>query len=335
MPAAALAVILVGASCAQRPPGSATQAPERTTWPTETPVPSSTPTPEPVASPQAGTPPATFVAFRPLRGGDPVGRLMLVDTVTGDVVRVLLDNVDHSEGGIWSPELTPDRRTLYYAIGTSACTDDLRRLQLDSGEEEVLAKDDARGPAVSPDGRLLAYLRGDLCVGKDQYLVVRDLTSGSETGWRFRVDRSSGAEPVSLRRLAWLPDSRTLAYEVGHEVHLLDTQGDQGIELGKGRRLGPRDSSLELIGFHAEGLAAVRRCLIPPEPACPPGAGIVALDPHTGETAAMLLRPAPEAFAYDLDPSGRHLLYITEDGLYRWSRWESVKIGDRYLAATW
>jgi hypothetical protein len=58
-------------------------------------------------------------------------------------------------------------------------------------------------------------------------------------------------------------------------------------------------------------------------------------DPGAHPEGANPLRTTPEAFAYDLDPSGRHLLYITEDGLYRWSRWESVKIGDRYLAATW
>lgn len=153
------------------------------------------------------------------------------------------------------------------------------------------------------------------------------------------MDRTSGAEPVSVRRLVWLPDSRTLAYEVRHgeasRIHLLDTRGDRGIELGEGRRLGPQDSSLELVGFHAEGLAAVRRCFIPPEPGCPPGPEIVALDPDTGEVLATLLRPGPEAFSYDLDPPGRHLLYITEEGLYQWNGGEPVRIGGRYFASTW
>ncbi len=223
-------------------------------------------------------------------------------------------------------------------MGTSACTDDLRRLRLRAGEDEVLATGHARGPALSPDGRFLAYLNGDLCAGEVQYVVVRDLRAGgAETRWRFRL--RTEAEPVSVRRLLWLPDSRTLAYEIGHEegssIYLLDTQGDEGIELGEGRRLGSQDSSLEMIGFHAEGLAAVRRCFIPPEPGCPAGPEIVALDPGTGEIVATLLRPAPEASAYDLDPSGRHLLYITEDGLYRWSGGAPVKIGNGYFAATW
>jgi len=222
----------------------------------------------PSRSPSRGAPPYPAVS-------EPIGRLVLVDAATGDIARVLLHDVDYSEGGIWSPDLAPDGRTLYYAMGTSACTDDVRRLPLDDGDEEVLATGQARGPAVSPDGRLLAYLYGDFCVGKTQYVVVRELASGHETRWRFRLG-TSGAEGVSLRRLVWLPDSHTLAYEVRREeaswIHLLDTEGDEGIELGEGPPLGPQDSSLELVGFHAEGLAAVRRCFIPPEPGCPPGA---------------------------------------------------------------
>ncbi|MGH2682548.1 MAG: hypothetical protein ACRDIX_04860 [Actinomycetota bacterium] len=317
---------------AESPGPTATPSPEPTTEPTGT--------PEPVASPRAGAPPATFVAFQRLQGGDPLGRLVLVDTAEGQVIRVLLDHVDTSEGGIAMPELSPDGQTLYYEAGTSACTGDVLRMRLDGGEPEVLATAGAGRPALSPDGRLLAYLYWDPdpCIGKDQYVVVRDADTGEETRWRFRVG-SSGAEPVSVRRLVWLSDSRTLAYELGHEeassIYLLDTERDQSIELGRDRPLGPRDSSLELIGLHAEGVAAVRRCLIPSEPGCPPGPEIVALDPDTGEIVATLLRPAPEAFSYDLDPSGRHLLYIGEDGLYRWSGGEAVKIGDGYSAAAW
>jgi hypothetical protein len=330
---AALALIVLAGACAEQAPEPSAQRTEPTAEPTVTLTPL-----EPVASPKAGTPPGIFVGFQPVGQGEPLGRLVLVEAATGDVARVLLDDVDYSEGGIWSPDLAPDWRTLYYSMGTSACTDDVRRLPLDDGDEEVLAAGRARGPALSPDGRLLAYLYGDFCVGKTQYVVVRELASGHETRWRFRLG-TSGAEGVSLRRLVWLPDSRTLAYEVGHDeaswIHLLDTDGDEGIELGEGPRLGPQDSSLELVGFHAEGLAVVRRCLIPSEPECPSEPEIVALDPETGEVIGTLLRPAPEAFSYDLDPSGRHLLYITEEGLFRWSGGESVRIGGRYFAATW
>lgn len=333
MQSAALALIILAGACAEQAPEPSAQGTEPTAGPTVTATPL-----EPVASPEARTPPDIFVGFQPVGQGEPLGRLVLVDAATGDVARVLLDDVDYSEGGIWSPDLAPDGRTLYYAMGTSACTDDVRRLRLDDGDEEVLATGRARGPALSPDGRLLAYLSGDFCVGKTQYLVVRELDSGHETRWRYRLG-NSGAEGDGLRQLVWLPDSRTLAYEVGHEeaswIHLLDTDADEGIELGEGPRLGPQDSSLELVGFHAEGLAAVRRCLIPPEPGCPPEPEIVALDPETGEVVATLLRPAPEAFSYDLDPSGRHLLYITEEGLFRWSGGEPVRIGSRYFAATW
>jgi hypothetical protein len=323
---------------ADSPSPTATPSPEPSTEPTESPDP--TDTPGPTASPPAEAPPATIVAFQPLEGGDPIGRLVLIDTAGGEVVQVLLAHVDTSEGGIFAPELSPDGRTLYYAMGTSACTEDVVRLPLDGGGEEVLATGGARGPALSPDGRLLAYLYWDPdpCIGKDQYIVVQDMGTGEETQWRFHPG-SSGTERVTVRRIAWLSDSRTLVYELGDEetssIYLLATERDQGVELGKEHRLGPQDSSLELIGLHAEGVAAVRQCLIKTDPGCPPGPEIVALDPDTGEIIATLLRPAPTAFAYDLDPSGRHLLYIGEDGLYRWSGGEAVKVGDGYSAAAW
>lgn len=333
-----LAGSLVVGACASEP---SAQRPVPTTGPTESPSPSAAPPLEPAASPQGGTPPpATLVAFQP-SGGEPIGQLVVVDTATGSVVRILLDDVSHDEGGIWSPDLSPDGRTLYYAMSTSACTDDVRSLQLDVGVEEVIATEDARRPAVSPDGRLLAYVEGDFCFPEEQFVVVRDLAAGFKTRWRFRSSGSSGAgsEQISLRQLAWLPDSRILAYSIGNEeassIYLLDTEGEQGIELGMGRRLGPRDSSLELVGFHAEGLAAVRRCFVPPEPGCPPGPEIVALDPETGKIVGTLLRPAPEAFDHDLDPSGRHLLYTEGRTLYRWSGGEPVKIGEGYSAPEW
>jgi hypothetical protein len=331
---AALALIVLAAACAEQSPEPSARRTHPTAWSTATAL----PTRKPVASPEAGTPPVIFVGFQPSGQGEPIGRLVLADAATGDVARVLLDDVDYSEGGIWSPDLAPDGRTLYYAMGTSACTDDVRRLTLADGGEEVVAAGRASGPSLSPDGRLLAYLYGDLCVGKTQYVVVRDLASGGESRWRFRP-RISGAKGVSLRRLVWLPGSHTLAYEVGHDeaswIQLLDTKADEDVELSEGPGLGPQDSSLELVGFHAEGLAVVRECLIPPEPGCPPEPEIVALDPETGEVVATLLRPAPEAFSYDLDSSGRHLLYITEEGLFRWSGGEPVRIGSGYFAASW
>jgi hypothetical protein len=68
----------------------------------------------------------------------------------------------------------------------------------------------------------------------------------------------------------------------------------RGYRARRGTPSGAQDSGLELVGFHAEGLAAVRRWFIPPDPGCPPGPEIV---------------------------------YVTEEGLFRWSGGEPLRIG--------
>ncbi|HXF56264.1 MAG TPA: hypothetical protein VNO34_01545 [Actinomycetota bacterium] len=317
---------------------------ESPTPPATSPEPTGTPSPTPeavvtsTASPAAGSHPATLVAFAPVEGGDPRGRLILADAATGRVLAILLDDQDTSEGGIFDLALAPDGRTLYYARGTTACTSDLERLSLEGGRREVLASGFASGPAPSADGRFLAYLEWDSCGGRDQSLVVRDVSTGEEVRWTLRVPEPQEADPPAIRRVAWLPDSRRLACEVGDgevsSIFLLDTQLDRGAELGAGPRLGPRDSSLELIGPHPEGLAVLRTCLGPVGPDCLAQPEIVALDPETGRVRAILLRPAPRA-RYALDASGRHFLYAIDGVLYRWSGGFPVKVAEGYFTATW
>jgi imidazolonepropionase-like amidohydrolase len=75
---------------------------------------------------------------------------------------------------ISSPRLTPDGRTLIFgALGF------LWRQKLDGGPAERLTKDDAfeREPAISPDGRHLAYVRG---ANGQQEIRVLDLESGAD-----------------------------------------------------------------------------------------------------------------------------------------------------------
>jgi Tol biopolymer transport system component len=64
---------------------------------------------------------------------------------------------DASEG-LGGLALSPDGTALYYAQGRSACQSDLVRVPVSGGPAEVVAGGDV--PALSPDGRSLAYVEG-------------------------------------------------------------------------------------------------------------------------------------------------------------------------------
>jgi hypothetical protein len=297
-----------------------------------------------VASPTRAWPqglPKTFVALK--RGSeDPAGSLVLVKTPSGKVQRVIVDFVDLSEG-FGDLTLTTDGSTLYYTQGTSACESQVRRVAVKGGKPAIVA--DGFTPAPSPDGRLLAYLSGPLvgCPHPSQQLIVRDLASGTETRWSLGYQPGAGA--YGLCRLAWLPDSRQLAFnecgESGDTLRLLDVEADRGIALKDARLLGdPTKASLRLIGFHTDtsGIAVIKSCTGPQAGPCPPRQ-LVSVDPGTGEISEPLFDVPDGVFDMRLDGSGRYFLWATEN--QQVFGWDSEKLGEPieiargYSQATW
>jgi hypothetical protein len=70
----------------------------------------------------------------------------------------------------------------------------------------VTAVAEGFGPAISPDGRLLAYVTFTDRTGRPQAIVVRDLAAGTQKTWAFSSTLSD------IYSLSWSPGGRFLAF---------------------------------------------------------------------------------------------------------------------------
>ncbi|QOV40272.1 PD40 domain-containing protein [Streptomyces ferrugineus] len=100
---------------------------------------------------------------------------------------------------VLAPTWTPDGTALVYADDRDGLFA-VRRRDLDTGEEDVLAEGGRVFPALSPDGDRLA------CLDMSGNLVVRDLPDGTER--ILAAPLGSGGLPG---RPSWSPDGRYLA----------------------------------------------------------------------------------------------------------------------------
>jgi hypothetical protein len=228
-----------------------TGAPSVSPPPSPTTTPSLTPSPEPPAGA-----PATFVGVR-------AGEIVLVEVASGNTVGTLVDRaaVGGGEVGAIDLELSPDGSTLYFVpFGTP---ERIMSVPMAGGEPTLVA--DGRKPSVSADGRWLAYLDcSSPFVGCGNAIVVRDLRGDGLYVWDV------GADEQWVGQLAWLPDSRSLAYSMFYAgdsnptMHLLDTVGDRDVELRSIAKVGPDriGAGWTVVGYHAptQSLAVRHYC---------------------------------------------------------------------------
>jgi WD40 repeat protein len=290
--------------------------------------PTVTPTPDPAAAW-----PETFVG---LRGGE----IVLVDVPSGDVVRVLVDNETlggpSEEVGIADLEVSPDGSTAYFV--PSGKPGRIMSVSTAGGAPTIVAQ--GRKPTISPDGRYLAHVTcgGDLgfCV---EGISVLDLGTGRERHWAV------GFSDQWAGQLAWLPDSRSLAFSMFYAgdsnptLHVLDTADDAEIELKDLAEVGPNRAGAgwTVVGYHtpSNGLVVRHYCCSTYATDEVEESSVISVTTD-GEIVTTLL-PSADWIDIELDATGRHFLLLEPGGIvYRLDdAGERVPIADGFEDVDW
>lgn len=251
------------------------------------------------------------------------GQPVVLDSTTGD--RQFTYGATIARGS--QIAVTPDGQLAYMATGPSyeGCKGhSILQLQIGSGSGSRVVATEATHPAVSPDGRYLAFVHCAATPPSPE-IELRDLATGSAFALR-------GSAAVALRGLSWSADSRHLAFQqYGGRAFVLDIE--TATSLDDARCVCDQTDANGWYGYlgkTGEFLGTVT----PGGDRAAPGR-VVTLDTDGVEGRTLFAWPDQ---VQDLrsDSSGSNVLMTTDRGLYRWSEGddEPTKLGE-YLGAAW
>jgi Tol biopolymer transport system component/DNA-binding winged helix-turn-helix (wHTH) protein len=134
--------------------------------------------------------------------------------------------VSTSEGG-YPLRVSPDGRWVYYR---SALQNSLRRVSVDSGEEQVIRNGLGRSFSVSPDTTLGAFTEGS--TGTDSVITIVSLADGNPVK-TFKISEPN----LNVARITWSHDGRYLAYILSDRVTGSNTLWFQSVDGGPARHI--------------------------------------------------------------------------------------------------
>jgi hypothetical protein len=267
---------------------------------------------------------------------------VVLDARTG---RTLVTYESHSVAAGTQLAVAPDGRSFYFVDGdgNEGCQHHtILRFGLAPGVPGAEVADEASEPAISPDGRWLAFYRctGGNAPGASQpdQLVVRDLRLGAER------TRSATRPDYFGERLFFEKDSRHLIIDMNRDqvgsagrhhrsngLYRFDIEGGAlpGVSFGVApwAVFGPRGSTGEYLGMFRHVRGPYPLVVMRPEDVNNPAvfsAGKITTLPAeiTGSTS---------------DASGRQLLTVAGGRLYRWHRGQGrpTELRGGVMAAAW
>jgi WD40 repeat protein len=291
------------------------------------------------------------------------GSVVLLDGRDGHTLRTLATHTEATTGGFPYLEgvaLTPDRKQVFYALAGDCGAATIYRVAAD-GRTPPTALFSGVSPAVSPDGRKLAYAAATPGPVADpapasgaetppaerrcqNAIVVRDLTTGVERAWRYpdTPDFTTNLyRDAVISEIAWAPDSSRLAYTLSYEgdsISVLDTQTETDLSQtaevvipgGGGNSSHPAwQATTGLLGLFNTRF----ECCYDDNYTGPPKALLLNTDRRL---ATALLPSGRRVTALDFDASGAHLLFVDGGRLYRRSGAQvPVALATGVTAADW
>jgi WD40 repeat protein len=260
------------------------------------------------------------------------GTVVLLDPTHGTVTRTLVP------GGAVGDALavSPDGRTVYYEVATG-CQHQIWEVPTAGGTGEMVTSAGSR-PAVSPDGRMLAYVRQDLATAPDAcphagatrtadyQVIVQDLTAQTATRYPMPPGWASSGLPAPVGHLSWSPDGSRLAVTVtpfedneNWRLHILVLSADTTYLSDSGAGDVPVSGGAPHGSYYREAvflpdgtLLAARQCCAG-EPATTTSVGLLTFDPATGQVDSQVAIGLTDRDHTSLDASadGHWLLYLS------------------------
>ncbi|MGN6682053.1 MAG: TolB family protein, partial [Streptosporangiaceae bacterium] len=179
-------------------------------------------------------------------------RIELISPTTGRVAKVVA-GVGTGNGFA----LSPDGKDVY-VVGTAGPSIEIRRISVATGKASVVAE--GAYPAVSPDGRYLAYATG----GRYSKVAVRDLRTGRVRAIDLRSLLGNGGNFLNQGQITWLGDGNEVVAVPG--ISASEAAARSGAGAGAATagsdQLPPGRQSLIVIKIRASGLTA-RRIVVP------------------------------------------------------------------------
>jgi hypothetical protein len=274
---------------------------------------------------------------------------------TGRLIRTLATNVGLYRGGL---TLAVSPAGVVYFPDVRGADEWVFSVPLAGGPVTPLAA--GSNPALSPDGRLLAYVpwtdplcspSSKPCAGKPEAIVVRDLSAGTQKTWAF-------TSPLpAITNLSWSPDGRYLAFAgltyirngtvAVRTAQVLDTRS--GGTLDHARPI-PLGQAVAWAGYLTPQAGA--GVLIGPDGMIQAGGGLVEIGIGSGRVLRRLTSLPPRGLgtgnALDgtentitVDRTGRYLLIVgmgTGSGeIFRWTfgMLRPVRVASGALEAVW
>jgi WD40 repeat protein len=303
------------------------------------PNPSSTEVPTTVTTPTTAKPsivlPPTVVAY------SSQGRIVELSSATGKALRTLATTRIRKDSVAPAGSLaaSPDGKTVYYDTDTDTDTE-LWQVPRAGGTPVRIGV--GRIPAVSPDGKTLAYSRPD---GSGAWsLVLRDVATGTERV----LGRKDGYSPNVFFSLSWSPDNRHLlvywGWETNDSLVNVDTATatlvDDG-ELVSYPRGGPQGEDYREHHFRsATSAVAINRC-------CSKDAGdgrltfdkqwvaLRAVNVKTGVAEEKLADlGTKDVLSLSVDFTGKYVVYALDgEELWAWSGGLTKRLGTGFVSA--